>query len=220
MTAKVLIIFLFLVGGIQAQKLDGVVKDKKTGKPIDLVTVSIPELYQRTTTDPFGKFNFDNLPEVSIDIVFDLLDYESRIIRVNIKEFQFLTVELNPKHTVFEEVIVSASEGKLHNENITAIDYRSKDHIFETGATTLGEALVNIPGVQQSTIGVGVSQPVIRGLSGMRVVTFWNGLRIENQQWGQDHGMATSEVGMKGVEVIKGPSSLLYGADAIGGVLY
>lgn len=220
MTAKVLIIFLFLVGGIQAQKLDGAVKDKKTGKPIDLVTVSIPELYQRTATDPSGKFHFDNLPEVSIDIVFDLLDYERKIIRVNIKELQFVTVELNPKHTVFEEVIVSASEGKLHNENITAIDYRSKDHIFETGATTLGEALVNIPGVQQSTIGVGVSQPVIRGLSGMRVVTFWNGLRIENQQWGQDHGMATSEVGMKGVEVIKGPSSLLYGADAIGGVLY
>ena len=47
-----------------------------------------------------------------------------------------------------------------------------------------------------------------------------NGLRIENQQWGADHGFAVLNLGIDRVEVIKGPSSLIYGADALGGVIY
>jgi iron complex outermembrane receptor protein len=54
----------------------------------------------------------------------------------------------------------------------------------------------------------------------MRVVTLMNGLRIESQQWGGDHGMGISELGLGNVEVIKGPASLLYGADALAGVVY
>lgn len=220
MKTKVLIIFLFITSLYSAQSLTGVVVDSETNAPVDLVMVSIPDLHLRTTTNEEGVFYFDDLPEVALDIVFELLDYEKKIVKVNIKMEQKITVTLESNHTVFEEVIISASEGKLNNENITAVEYRSKDNVFETGASTLGEAIVNIPGVQQSTIGTGVSRPVIRGLSGMRVITFWNGLRVENQQWGGDHGMVTSEAGMQGVEVIKGPSSLLYGADAIGGVIY
>jgi len=74
--------------------------------------------------------------------------------------------------------------------------------------------------VQQATIGVGIAKPVIRGLGGMRVVSYWSGLRIENQQWGDDHGMGASEVGLQGIEIIKGPASILYGADALGGVIH
>jgi iron complex outermembrane receptor protein len=220
MKTKVLIIFLFITSLYSAQNLKGVVKNAESNAPIDLVMVSIPDLHLRTTTNSEGVFYFNDLPEVALELVFELYDYENKVVKVNMKEATEINVALVPKHTVFEEVIISASEGKLNNENITSVDYRSKENIFETGATTLGEAIVNIPGVQQSTIGTGVARPVIRGLSGMRVVTFWNGLRVENQQWGGDHGMATSEAGMQGVEVIKGPSSLLYGADAIGGVIY
>lgn len=214
------IIFILITGFVYSQEIQGKVIDKSTGEPVFLTTVSIPEIHFRTTTDEDGKFYFGDLPNASLELVFEMIDYERKMIRMNPIGNEEVLVEMKPKHTVFEEVIVSASEGKLQNENITSIEYRSKENLFETGATTLGEALVNIPGVQQNTIGVGISRPVIRGLTGMRVVTFWDGLRIENQQWGEDHGMATSEAGMKGVEVIKGPSSLLYGADAIGGVIY
>jgi iron complex outermembrane receptor protein len=84
----------------------------------------------------------------------------------------------------------------------------------------LGEAISNMSSVYQTSTGLGISKPVIRGLSGMRVISFLNGLRIENQQWGGDHGMGINENGIGNVEVIKGPSSLLYGADAMGGVVY
>ncbi len=85
---------------------------------------------------------------------------------------------------------------------------------------TLAEAISGIPGVEQSTTGTGIAKPVIRGLSGSRIVTYAQGIRIENQQWGDEHGLGISELGIEGVEVIKGPASLLYGADALGGVLY
>ena len=84
----------------------------------------------------------------------------------------------------------------------------------------MAEAISNIPGVEQTTTGAGIGKPVIRGLSGNRIVTYAQGIRIENQQWGDEHGLGVGEVGIESVEVIKGPASLLYGSDALGGVLY
>ena len=64
------------------------------------------------------------------------------------------------------------------------------------------------------------SKPVIRGMQGMRVVTFLNGMRINNQQWGGDHGLGISQAGMESAEVIKGPMSLIYTGDATGEGFY
>lgn len=216
-------IILFLVFTpllLSAQSLKGKVIDSESKEGIPFAKISVNDLSINTMTNEEGDFNLSNLPRASVEIIVYARDYEKKLIRINISQESEILIRLKSEHTVFEEVIISTSEGRLQKENITAVEYRSKDNLFESGATTLGEAIVNIPGVQQSTIGVGISRPVIRGLSGARVVTYWDGLRIENQQWGDDHGMAASEIGLKGVEVVKGPSSLLYGADALGGVIH
>ena len=62
--------------------------------------------------------------------------------------------------------------------------------------------------------------PLVRGLSGMRVVTYLNGMQINNQQWANDHGIGFTDLGLQEVELIKGASALKYGSEAIGGVLY
>jgi len=212
-----------LMGNIlfaQGQEYIGLVLDEETKMPVPFAKVELIDLHLNSRANIDGVFKFNKLPEVTLALKIEALDYSTLVQRVKFVLGDTVRFEIIPKHTVFEEVVVSASEGKLQSENITAIEYRSKETIFETGATTLGEALVNIPGVQQNTIGVGISRPVIRGLTGMRIVTLWNGLRIENQQWGEDHGMASSELGLQGVEVVKGPSSLLYGSDALAGVIY
>lgn len=216
-----IILFLLLAPAIlSAQTLVGKVVDAESGEAVPFAKIGNRDLSINSMTDLDGNFKLNNLPKASIELVVYALDYEKKIIRINVSNKNEVTINLQAKHTVFEEVIVSASEGRLQKDNITAVEYRSKDNLFESGATSLGEAIVNIPGVQQSTIGAGISRPVIRGLSGARVVTYWDGLRIENQQWGDDHGMGASEIGLKGVEVVKGPSSLLYGADALGGVIH
>uniref|UniRef100_UPI0035681C5F TonB-dependent receptor plug domain-containing protein n=1 Tax=Lutibacter sp. TaxID=1925666 RepID=UPI0035681C5F len=68
--------------------------------------------------------------------------------------------------------------------------------------------------------GVGIGKPVIRGLRGNRVLVYTQGIRLENQQFGDEHGLGIDESSVESVEVIKGPASLLYGSDALGGVLY
>lgn len=204
---------------ISAQSINGTLLEEGSQSPIPYAKISIPELHLNTLSDSLGIFHFNNIPTATIKVAINAMNYEQKFITITPEKFSNLTIFLTPIHHVFEEIIITKSEGKLQKETVTAVEYRTKERLFSSGATTLGEAMVNIPGVQQNTIGTGISRPVVRGLSGMRVVTYWDGLRIENQQWGEDHGMAASEVGLEGVEVIKGPATLLYGADAIGGVI-
>ena len=81
------------------------------------------------------------------------------------------------------------------------------------------EALSALPGVNMVSNGGGTMRPVIRGLSGMRVATLFNGARIESQAWGEYHGIYLPEEGVRAVEVIRGPATLAFGSDAYGGVL-
>ncbi|MEX2483966.1 MAG: TonB-dependent receptor plug domain-containing protein [Brumimicrobium sp.] len=215
-----IIFYFLLVFAGYAQTLEGTVVDKESNHGIPYAKVGFSELDLFTTTDSLGKFYFENVPQTTTVIKVSAYDYAVYFEKVNLESTTSLTISLEAEHTVFEEVEITSSEGKIQRENITSVEYSSKESLFETGATSLSDALVMMPGVQTSSVGMGISQPVIRGLSGMRVVTYWNGLRIENQQWGNDHGMGVSEVGLSGVEVIKGPSSLLYGADAMGGVIH
>jgi iron complex outermembrane recepter protein len=88
----------------------------------------------------------------------------------------------------------------------------------EKGAQTLSEALSTIPGVSQITTGA-ISKPVIRGLYGDRIQINVAGLKLEDQQWEDEHGLGLSDVGVGRVELIKGPSALMFGSDAMGGVV-
>ncbi|MFT3737988.1 MAG: TonB-dependent receptor [Breznakibacter sp.] len=84
---------------------------------------------------------------------------------------------------------------------------------------SLMTTLAHLPGVGALTIGSGQSKPMIRGLGFNRVVVVDNGIKHEAQQWGADHGLEIDQYGVESVEVIKGPASILYGPDAIGGVV-
>lgn len=79
--------------------------------------------------------------------------------------------------------------------------------------------LREIPGVYGAEFGQGIVKPFIRGLGFSRVVTVFQGNKLENQQWGADHGLGVNDLGVERVDVIKGPASVLYGSGALGGVL-
>ncbi len=84
---------------------------------------------------------------------------------------------------------------------------------------SLMQTLAKLPGVQSMQVGSGASKPMIRGLGFNRVLVAENGIRHEGQQWGDDHGLETDQYAVDGVEVTKGPATLAYGSDAIGGVI-
>lgn len=85
--------------------------------------------------------------------------------------------------------------------------------------TNLVDAIAHQPGLTQITTGSGISKPVIRGLGYNRVVVVEQGIRQEGQQWGDEHGLEVDAEVVHSVEVLKGPASLMYGSDAIAGVL-
>ncbi len=94
----------------------------------------------------------------------------------------------------------------------------TNSEIKEKGSQTLAEALSTLPGISQLTTGA-ISKPVIRGLYGDRIQVNVAGLKLEDQQWEDEYGLGLSDVGVDRVELIKGPASLLYGSNAMGGVV-
>ena len=213
----ILTLFYVLFG--QAQVLKGRVLNSKTGYGLPLARISCVELQNGTIADSNGFWQLDNMVNHQITLEITADEFETKLVKVN-DDVTEIIVKLELEHIHLDEVIISTSESKLQRYNTSPVDSRKISDLNKIENSTLIDALSNIPGIYNMSTGNGISKPVIRGLSGMRVLTVQNGLRIENQQWGNDHGFALNELGIEKVEVIKGPSSLIYGADALGGVIY
>ena len=95
----------------------------------------------------------------------------------------------------------------------------SHEFLQENFAGSLMQTLEALPGVKAMAIGSGQSKPTIRGLGFNRLAVSEDGVKHEGQQWGDDHGLEIDQFSIDRAEVIKGPAALLYGSDAIGGVL-
>ena len=93
------------------------------------------------------------------------------------------------------------------------------EYLQQHFAGSLMQTLEGIPGVKAMAIGSGQSKPTIRGLGFNRLAVSEDGIKHEGQQWGDDHGLEIDQFSIDRAEVIKGPAALLYGSDAIGGVL-
>ena len=213
---------LFLLTSVIAigQSLSGLVLDKETKLPIADAQVFFVDLQSGTTTDEQGRFRLDAFHQKNIQIQILYIGYDILTEIINTDSVQEKIFYLQKGHFELEEVVVSAPSGRLQGENIVNVSHKRISELQQFAATTLAEAITNIPGVEQSTTGSGIGKPVIRGLSGNRIVTYTQGIRLENQQWGDEHGLGVGDIGIEAVEVIKGPASLLYGSDALGGVLY
>ena len=126
------------------------------------------------------------------------------------------------QEAVFEmdEVIVSTGFNKLQKDNVMKVSHKSLASLSQKGMQNIMQGIAQIPGVSNLSTGTGIVKPVIRGLSGNRVLVYNQDVRLENYQFGEKHGMSIDPAGIDGVEVIKGPASLLYGSDALGGVIY
>ena len=95
----------------------------------------------------------------------------------------------------------------------------SRDYLQQNFSGSLMQTLQGIPGVKAMSIGSGQSKPTIRGLGFNRMAVAEDGIKHEGQQWGDDHGLEIDQFSIDRVDVIKGPAALLYGSDAIGGVI-
>lgn len=131
----------------------------------------------------------------------------------------FLLLDIPPDSVkMLRPVVINAEmeHARQVTQNVVSID---ADYIEEHFAGSLMQSLEGVPGVKAVAIGSGLSRPVIRGFGYNRMVVSENGIKHEGQQWGDDHGLEIDQFAVDEVSVIKGPAALLYGSDAIGGVL-
>ena len=190
-------------------------------QPIKGVSVYIGAIQKGTKTDENGKYTLNNLPKNGLTINFTYVGFMSQNIAIkNTEAIQILDVTLEKSIFEMDEVIVSTAFNKIQSQNVMKVEHETIKDLQQKGTSTLIEGLATIPGVSQVSTGTSIGKPVIRGLSGNRVLVYSQGVRMENQQFGDEHGLGLNDAGIESVEVIKGPASLLYGSDALGGVLY
>ncbi len=119
-----------------------------------------------------------------------------------------------------QEVTVTGLTGTTRaNHSPAPISVIAPRVLRETSSTNIIDAVAHQPGVSQITTGSGISKPVIRGLGYNRIITVNDGVRQEGQQWGDEHGIEVDGQAVHSVEILKGPASLMYGSDAMAGVL-
>jgi iron complex outermembrane recepter protein len=202
--------------------VSGVLIDSLTEESLAGVRVSFPELEKGTLTDTKGYFEFQNLPNGTFIIQAGLQEYKTIISKVTLAEGQSLKlrIKLTPMVVESHGIIISGAFPTEQDNNPVEVIQLEKTDLLKTGEPTLMGALSTRPGIAQVSTGANIGKPVIRGLSGNRVLVYTQGIRLENQQWGDEHGLGVSDVGIGKVEIIKGPSSLLYGPDAMGGVIH
>ncbi|MDY6886690.1 MAG: TonB-dependent receptor [Pseudomonadota bacterium] len=198
-----------------AATVTGKITDDKN-QPIENAAVHVHGKDQGVKTNAQGEFSIDVDSQSQLHVSKDNF-IDSRI-AVN-ENSNNVTVSLTP--TSVETVVVYASA--LHKnslEMISPVSVLSGDELKNKSKATLGETLKGLPGVNASYFGPVSSSPIIRGLDGPRVKITQNGLDASDaSRIGPDHATSSDSLAAEQIEVLRGPSTLLYGSGAIGGVV-
>lgn len=224
MKSIILYLLLFLSVSSASAKLaslEGKVIDGQTNESLPGVLITIPDLKISVVTNGSGLFEFNNIPEKGKFLVeIRYIGYKTQIETIDFSLKSPLVFKLFPSIIEAKEVVITGTAFSSDNrKNSTSVSSLNKDQLINRPSSNLIDALVRIPGVSQVTTGAGISKPVIRGLSYNRVLTLVDGAKQEGQQWGDEHGMEVDQYSAERVEILRGAASLLYGSDALGGVI-
>ena len=199
--------------------LRGTVRDNNH-QPLPGAVVEIPDLKTGTIADSNGNYVLGNIPRGRFIVVASLISYSKATVAVNIAADLQQDLVLNESAIEGHEVVITgqskATEIKRSPVPVLVIN---NQYLKTEVSSNIIDAIARVPGVSQVSTGPNVSKPVIRGLGGNRILTLYNGMRQEGQQWGDEHGIEVDQYGIDRVELVKGPSSLIYGSDALGGVV-
>jgi len=200
--------------------LSGRITEKGNGTAVAGASVYIPDLKLGVITDSAGYYKFDNLPSGSYLAEVRSIGYKTVTRTISISGPVTQDFVLADQYVEESPVVVTglskATQIKRSPVPIVAVDH---EYIATNISTNIIDAIARIPGVSELTTGPNVSKPYIRGLGYNRILTLFDGVRQEGQQWGDEHGIEVDQYGVDRIEVIKGPASLSYGSDALAGVV-
>ncbi|MFD2541437.1 TonB-dependent receptor domain-containing protein [Lacinutrix gracilariae] len=218
----ILWLFLSLSSMVFAQgsfKIKGIVLNINTLQPIEGANIIGESLFAISSTT--GEFVIKRVVNGTYTFTISHLGYASKEITIDADaNMEMIKVFLEESTTDLDEIeITGKTKKRLVDETPVVSTLVTKEFLSNNRENSLMQTLSKIPGVSTINIGSGQSKPVIRGLGFNRVVVVQNSIKHEAQQWGNDHGLEIDQYGIENINVIKGPASLVYGSDAIAGVV-
>jgi iron complex outermembrane receptor protein len=210
----------FLCAALSAQKINiqGIVRDAETERPLPGSNILVMSTGTGSVTDIYGKFQLEI--QRGDRVIISFLGFSSDTLVFQASNSN-LEIFLKPSEKLLEEVAVTAvSRASLIKENPISVSTVSTKMIERSSENNVMDALSkNTPGLATLKTGPNISKPFIRGMGFNRVLTLYDGVRQEGQQWGGEHGLEVDNYNIERAEVIKGPASLVYGSDALAGVV-
>lgn len=220
---RYLILLLFFPGMnsfAQAGELSGVISSEYG--PVPFANIYFENLSIGTTSDENGEFVFNKIPEGKSRLVISAIGYKT--IKQDLTGSEKKPIDFNyilevSSDQLSEILIIDEQSGLSRRTpyNVSAISMKGIEN--KGNPNGMMGILREVPGIYGAEFGQGIVKPFIRGLGFSRIVTIYQGNKLENHQWGADHGLGINDLGIKTVDVIKGPASILYGSGALGGVL-
>ncbi len=205
----------------QTVNIKGVVKDADTKEALAYCSISLINNNGGARSDLNGNFSFNISSAIAAQrIVINYIGYYSDTFLIDTKRNYYVIYLRSFESSLNEVVVTGVSKATLTRENPVAIVTVSSKNIDRTIEPNIIDALVkNVPGLNAVKTGPNISKPFIRGLGYNRVLTLYDGIRQEGQQWGDEHGIEIDDYNIEKAEVIKGPASLMFGSDAVAGVV-
>lgn len=222
MRALAIVVWLAVPSTTPAQTADtlaGHVTDA-SGHAVAAATVEITELGRVLATSADGTFHV-TLPPGHYTVVVRHAGFAAAVREVDLAgPYVSLDVSLAPSPFQLEPVTVTATRSPVA-ANASPLPYAalSGDALRRAQGVSLAHVLEALPGLRTLSTGAQIGKPVIRGLSGPRVLVLENGSRLEDYSWSDEDGPSVETGFVRRVEVIRGPGSVLYGSDALGGVV-
>ena len=199
--------------------VQGKITDKKTGQILVGATIYFSDLKLGSITNKEGVYKI-SLPNGSHVAEVSYMGYATQVSTITVDKASTFNFILQP--TVIEAgdvMVTSFLRATSSRRTPTPVTIIKKEELFRGVSTNLIDALSKVPGVSQVSTGPAISKPIIRGLGYNRVVVMHDGIRQEGQQWGDEHGVEIDEYNVQRTEVLKVPASLIYGSDALAGVI-
>lgn len=187
------------------------------GAPIAQAHILSNQSAMGIVTDEAGEFTIRALGD-SVGFMISALGFERLKLRRATADAPWV-IELHPQPINLPAAEVVEDLVDWTRPSVRPAERLEIEELDQIPSVSRIEALASLPGVDMVSAGFGSLRPMIRGLSGLRIATLFNGARVESQAWGEYHGIYIPEEGVQAVEIIRGPGSLAYGSDAYGGVI-
>lgn len=211
-----------ILASAQTAAVSGNVKYGGDNTPLHDASVQIVQLKLVTATDDDGNYRFENVPAGRYTILVHNEGFADASKIINVPASGIVTADFKLEISALKEEVTVTASGteQTIQESFQTVELLGSTQITEKASASLGEVLESETGVAKRSFGPGTSRPVIRGFDGDRVLVLQDGTRSGSvgSQSG-DHGETVDPLSAERIEVVKGPATLLYGSNAIGGVV-